>query len=122
MTANRDRQAAFRERRLSAGEAAFTIWANMGDAMALRKKYPGLRGGIDWEAVIRAALEPQAQPGGDETEQLQRKVRALERSSLEAAQQHREDIGNWRKLVDALDAKCARLEEDLRNQNPGRCG
>ncbi len=88
--------------------------------MSLRKKYPGSRGGIDWQAVIKAALvpQPQAQPDTTETEQLRRKVRSLERSATETAKRHKDDINEWRKLVDALEAQRARLEADLRN--PGQ--
>ncbi len=144
MAESRDRQAAFRERRLSAGEASFTIWVNMEIAMALRKKYPGSRGGIDWALVIRAAMEPQAQPDTAEIERLLidnarlvqliesdemsrkaevmhllRKVRTLEKNATETARRHREEIDNWRQALDQKDSQLAKAEAELKNPDQG---
>ena len=117
-----ERQLSLIAKRKAEGMARLTVWVSQRAVESLKKRFPGARGGIDWDSVIRAALEPQAQPGDDEAEQLRRKVRALERSATETAKKHRDQIADWRKLVDALDAKCARLEEDLRNQNSDRLG
>ncbi len=121
MKSSLERQLALIEKRKVEGLKRFCFWCAPADVEVLRGRYPGERGGIDWQAVIRSALNPpQAQPDNAEIEQLQRKVRSLEKAATETAKRHKDDINEWRKLVDALEAQRARLEADLRN--PGRRG
>ncbi len=130
MTTGLQRQLALIEKRKAAGMKRFGLWLDKHDAEALVGRFPGPRNGINWPAVVQAALlwtvteepQPQAQPDDAEIERLQRKVRSLEKNATETAQRHRDHIADWRKLADAQEAKIARLEAELRNKNPGRLG
>ena len=51
-----ERQAALIQRRTEAGQNRVTVWAAVSDLDALRAKYPGQRGGIDWQSIIDKAL------------------------------------------------------------------
>jgi hypothetical protein len=51
-----ERQKALNRRRAEAGQHRVTVWATVPDLDALRAKYPGVRGGIDWQSVIDKAL------------------------------------------------------------------
>ncbi len=113
-----ERQRRLKQKRLAAGIKPNQVWLSDADIDALKSSYPGPKGGIDWAKVIQTALEPQAQSDNAEIEQLQRKVHSLEKAATETAKRHKDDINEWRKLVDALEAQRARLEADLRN--PGR--
>ncbi len=53
----KERQRALRERRQAEGLKRHSVWLNQQDAESLRGKYPGARGGIDWDELIRDALE-----------------------------------------------------------------
>ena len=50
------RQQALRQRRQAQGQVRVTLWASQDEREALRQRYPGPRGGIDWQAIIAAAL------------------------------------------------------------------
>ncbi len=51
-----ERQQALNRRRAEAGQHRVTVWTSIADLDALRAKYPGVRGGIDWQAIIDKAL------------------------------------------------------------------
>lgn len=51
-----ERQSELKARRQIQGKREARIWATGDDLERLRAKYPGPRGGIDWQAVIRAAI------------------------------------------------------------------
>lgn len=53
-----DRQKRLISKRKSEGMERMTIWVSVTDINALRDRYQGPRKGIDWQAVIRAALKP----------------------------------------------------------------
>jgi len=116
MTAtNAEHQQALRARREAEGLKRFTLWLNQQDSESLKQRYPGPKGGVDWSAVIRAALEPQAQPDDEEIERLQRKIRQLEKD-------HKRGIENWRQTVDDLESKLAKAQDELKKLNPDQGG
>lgn len=51
------RQRELRQRRQASGLRKATLWASEADLEALRQRYPGPRGGIDWQTIIMTALE-----------------------------------------------------------------
>lgn len=51
-----ERQKALKQRRAEAGQQRVTVWTTRADLDELRAKYPGVRGGIDWQAIIKKAL------------------------------------------------------------------
>lgn len=51
-----ERQQLLKQRRKDAGLQRATVWASQTDLDALKAKYPGPRGGIDWQDVVRVAL------------------------------------------------------------------
>lgn len=51
-----ERQRAFRERRAAEGKRRAVLWITPAQGDALRSRFPGPRGGIEWNAVITAAL------------------------------------------------------------------
>lgn len=57
---NAERQQALAERRAAAGMRPHRLWISDSDADQLRVKFEGPRGGIDWQAVIRTALQREA--------------------------------------------------------------
>jgi hypothetical protein len=54
---NTERQQRLIARRQEGGDTRITIWLSGTDKQALREQYPGPCGGIDWQTVIRAALQ-----------------------------------------------------------------
>ncbi|NCU20612.1 hypothetical protein EOM89_07720 [Candidatus Falkowbacteria bacterium] len=50
------RQQDLKQRRHAQGLVRVTLWASQDERESLRQHYPGPRGGIDWQAVIAAAL------------------------------------------------------------------
>jgi hypothetical protein len=57
-----ERQAELRQRRKAEGLERETIWLSDNDRAALKQRFPGPRSGIDWQAVIRAALDAPCNP------------------------------------------------------------
>ena len=55
-TTTGERQKALMQRRNEAGQRRVTLWAHLTDLAELRARYPGIRGGIDWQAIINKAL------------------------------------------------------------------
>lgn len=55
-----ERQRDLIERRQAAGVTRMTVWLSDLDKGALREHFPGPRGGIDWGAVVQAALTGKA--------------------------------------------------------------
>jgi len=53
---NNERQSKLRGKKKDEGIARMTIWVPETTREALKAKYPGERGGIDWEAVMMVAL------------------------------------------------------------------
>jgi hypothetical protein len=53
---NAERQAKFTERMKAEGWRRVPVWVQESDLDALRKEYPGPRGGVDWQAVLDAVL------------------------------------------------------------------
>lgn len=51
-----ERQKELNQRRIESGQQRATFWATLADLNELREKFPGTRGGIDWQAVITKAL------------------------------------------------------------------
>lgn len=51
-----ERQRDLKQRRKAEGIHRVMIWVSADDREALRQHFPGPRGGIDWQAVITAAL------------------------------------------------------------------
>lgn len=51
-----ERQAAFAVRQFEKGARLVKAWLSLSTVEALKDRYPGKRGGIDWEMVAEAAL------------------------------------------------------------------
>lgn len=51
-----ERQKRLIARRQAAGMSRLSIWLTDAEVDALRNRYPGPRGGVDWRAVVAAAL------------------------------------------------------------------
>ena len=51
------RQQALKQRRHAQGQVRVTLWTSQEEREALRDRYPGPRGGIDWQTIIMTALE-----------------------------------------------------------------
>jgi hypothetical protein len=51
-----DRRAKHEAQRRAEGYRRVPIWVHRDELDALRARYPGPRGGVDWQAVVRAAL------------------------------------------------------------------
>jgi hypothetical protein len=51
-----ERAARLRERRLAEGQKKLDLWAPGEEVDALKAAYPGPYGGVNWRAVIAAAL------------------------------------------------------------------
>ena len=56
MKTTAERQRALKEARLAAGMKLSNVWLPQEVHESLRERFPGQRGGIDWERVARAAL------------------------------------------------------------------
>lgn len=56
-TINAARQKKLKENRRKAGMKCCNVWVMKDTAARLQAQYPGDRGGINWQAVINAALE-----------------------------------------------------------------
>ena len=52
-----ERQKELTDKRRAAGISKVSVWLSDQDREELRKLYPGPRGGIDWAAVVRAAIQ-----------------------------------------------------------------
>jgi hypothetical protein len=61
MSTNRQRQQRLRDQRKESGLQRVTVWISNEDIDRLRKRFPGMRGGIDWAAIV-------AQAGGSANE------------------------------------------------------
>ncbi len=111
MKSSLERQLALIEKRKAEGLKRFCFWCAPADVEVLRGRYPGERGGVDWQAVIKAALTPAPQPEAAptdytlEVERLQRKIRQLEKD-------HARGVANYRQMIDDLDAKLAQAEAE----------
>ena len=57
MSTGAERQARLTERRKAEGKRRVPAWLAAHEEAELKRLYPGPRGGIDWSAVIRAALD-----------------------------------------------------------------
>ena len=51
-----DRRAQHEARRKAEGYRRVPIWVHRDELTALRERYPGPRGGVDWQAVVSASL------------------------------------------------------------------
>ncbi|BBL77464.1 hypothetical protein MishRS11D_45620 (plasmid) [Methylomagnum ishizawai] len=51
-----DRQRKYAEKRQSEGKKQVYLWLDNDNADALKREYPGIRGGINWQAIIKVAL------------------------------------------------------------------
>jgi hypothetical protein len=51
-----ERQTRYEEKRRGEGFQRVPIWVHENELVALRQRYPGPRGGVDWSAVVQAAL------------------------------------------------------------------
>jgi hypothetical protein len=58
------RQKELREKRKADGIGRAVIWLSDNDRDALAERFPGPKGGIDWQAAITAALNFPASPAG----------------------------------------------------------
>jgi hypothetical protein len=56
------RQQRHKAKRREAGEQLARFWLPQADLDALKRRYPGPRGGIDWPAVVAASLAPAESP------------------------------------------------------------
>ncbi len=119
-TSGAERQRLLKKARKAEGIRARKVWLSDADMDVLKARYPGPRGGIDWTAVICAALNPASAPAADnrEIERLCRENRSLERNMAETARRHKELIDNWRRHCDSLDAKLAKAQKELQRLNP----
>ena len=52
------RQADLKVRRLADGQRRIPIWVRGEDLAVLRSRFPGPRGGVDWQRVIDRAVQP----------------------------------------------------------------
>ena len=50
------RQQSLKQRRHAQGQVRVTLWTGRDTLEELRQRYPGPRGGVDWQAIIAAAL------------------------------------------------------------------
>ncbi len=79
-----ERQRASIERRKAEGEVRTTLWIKPDTLEALKARFAGPRGGVNWEALFLAALAPA--PASEsapseynlDVERLRRKIRQLE--------------------------------------------
>ncbi|MGZ8219250.1 hypothetical protein [Methylomagnum sp.] len=55
-TPNRSRQKALRDNRAAQGLTRPDVWVSRQDVARLKSAFPGIRGGVNWEAVINTAL------------------------------------------------------------------
>lgn len=51
-----DRRAKHEAQRRAEGFQRVPIWVHRDELAALRERYPGPRGGVDWQAVVTASL------------------------------------------------------------------
>jgi len=51
-----ERQKRFKKNRLEAGIKRVLVWAKESDLETLRKRFPGPKGGVNWDGVINVAL------------------------------------------------------------------
>lgn len=56
-----ERQAKHEAKRKADGYQRIPIWVSHDELTALRTRYPGPRGGVDWRAVVAAALDNEQQ-------------------------------------------------------------
>ena len=54
---NAERQAATKQRKRQEGYSQIPIWVHVTQRNQLMQQFPGPRGGIDWSAVIDAAIQ-----------------------------------------------------------------
>ena len=57
-----ERQRKLTERRIAAGMVRAGVWLHRDALTALQARYPGPRGGVDWNAVLAAALQQESHP------------------------------------------------------------
>lgn len=57
VAASENRQAKFEARKRAEGYQRIPIWVHRDELPELKAKYPGPRGGVDWQAVLDAALK-----------------------------------------------------------------
>lgn len=55
-TPNAERQARLKQARNEKGQKQVYLWLGDSEAIELKNRFPGVRGGINWRAVIDAAL------------------------------------------------------------------
>ncbi len=60
-----ERQRRSREKKLSAGLRPNEVWTSPEELEALRQRFPGKRGGVDWRAAVFAALGKTPPEGSD---------------------------------------------------------
>ena len=77
MTPGSERQSRLAAKRTADGYRRVPVWVPAADLAALRVRYPGPRGGIDWEMAIAAALRDGAPV--DDLEDLERDAPDLAR-------------------------------------------
>jgi hypothetical protein len=58
MSTGAQRQQRLKAKRQEAGQQFARFWVPASDLEALKQRFPGPRGGIDWPAVVAAALAP----------------------------------------------------------------
>ena len=57
MKSGAERQQALKEARIAAGMKVSTVWLHEETLQALKGKFTGPKGGVDWEAVAKKSLE-----------------------------------------------------------------
>jgi hypothetical protein len=55
-----ERQQRLTEKRIAEGKLRVAVWLSAADLEALKAKFPGPRGGVDWESVTKAALDKES--------------------------------------------------------------
>ena len=59
-----ERQKRLKQNRMAAGIKRVLVWAKESDLETLRERFPGPKGGVNWDGVINIALD-KTHPGGN---------------------------------------------------------
>ncbi|BBL77434.1 hypothetical protein [Methylomagnum ishizawai] len=76
-----ERQRELREKRFAKGLCRPEVWVYPTDIEKLRAAYPGPRNGVDWQAVIKIALEQAGEQPQLDIKATERKAALLDRLS-----------------------------------------
>lgn len=84
-----ERQAAYAAKLQAEGKRQVYLWLDNNSTVALKRAYPGTRGGIDWQSIITTALSPTDGKSGADVLEMRQEV---ERLRAEVAQLRAENI------------------------------